>query len=569
MASEISHFNINDLLENAADVLARKDPSDAYNRSAQTFPHLTDGQIKRICAYGTIESFDKDQVLYRRGDIDLDFFVLLEGGAEAFENLADGSEHAIATIDPHCFTGELNIFNNRGSLVGLRITKPSRALRIPHRVFQRMLVGESELSEVITRAFILRHSAFITHEFAAVILVGASHSADVLRIRQFLQRNGIPVRTVYTDIDAKNASLLIARYGCQHRQLPFVIYDKDKILDNPSNSELGRALKFTETIDADRVYDVTIVGAGPAGLSSAVYAASEGLSTVVIDAFAPGGQAGSSSKIENYMGFPAGISGQALAARAQIQSQKFGAKIVVPRRAVKLDCDSGLVRLLLDDGSIVKSKTLVIATGAHYRKLGVDNLEKYEGVGIHYAATAVEASLCTNEPVVVVGAGNSAGQAAMYLSQKTKHVYLLARGRSLAATMSDYLVGRLEASDKITVCLQSEITRLEGRQYLESVTWKDHEGQEAAHQIGNVFLMLGATPNTDWLRGCVDLDENGFAICNQKDSPFSTSLPGVFAVGDARSGSIKRVASAVGEGSVVVASIHAYLRSLEKVWAQN
>jgi thioredoxin reductase (NADPH) len=542
-----------------ADDITAKNPADPYNRLTETFPTLSSEQMERVCEYGEIETMKAGQMLYERGQRDIDFFVVVEGAAEALEVLDDGGEHRLALIHPNQFSGELTLFNNRGSLAALRVCEDGKILRVPRKKFRRLMIGESELGEVVTRAFILRRTAFINHEQAAATIIGHSRTNSVLRMQQFLRRNGMPVKTVYLEADPERATALLKSCSIDSNLLPAVIYAKNKTLLNPSNVELGEALGFTEDFSSDEIFDVAIVGAGPAGLSAAVYAASEGLSTLVLDAFAPGGQAGASSKIENYMGFPAGISGQALGARAQIQSQKFGAKISVPHRVVHLDCDSKPIQMHFDNDQVVRSKAVIVATGAHYRKLNIPNMEKFEGIGIHYAATAVEASLCTNEEIVVVGAGNSAGQAAMYLSERTTRVHLLVRGPSLRKTMSEYLVGRIEASKRITVHLQTEITRLDGERYLEAVTWKDAEGRESAHAIANVFLMLGAVPNTDWVKECLELDEKGFVISGKNSSPFETSRPGVFAVGDVRAGSIKRVASAVGEGSVVISAVHAYL----------
>jgi thioredoxin reductase (NADPH) len=543
------------------DDLASRNPADPYNRLGETFPKLTEAQLQRISEYGQVERVKKGQVLYHRGQRDIDFFVILSGAAEVLENLEDGSEHRLAVIDANRFSGELTLFNHRGSLACLRICEDGEVLRVPRKQFRRFLIGESELAEIITRAFILRRTAFVNHSQAGVTIVGPSRSSDSLRIQQFLSRNGIPVRMISLESESTRALTVLKSYMREEKDLPVVIYGRDQVLNNPTNTQLGAALGFTEELDSNELFDVVILGAGPAGLSAAVYGASEGLNTVVLDAFAPGGQAGSSSKIENYMGFPAGISGQALGARAQIQSQKFGARISVPHRVVKMDCDSKPIRLFMEDDIVVQTKTVIIATGAQYRRLTVENFGKFEGAGIHYAATHLEAALCANEEVIVVGAGNSAGQAAMYLASKAKHVHMLVRGASLRKTMSEYLVSRVEASNRITVHLQTEISRLDGDHYLESVSWKDNRGVEETHSISNIFLMLGAQPNTDWVKDCLKLDEKGFIVSENAPSPFATSKPGVFAVGDVRSGSIKRVASAVGEGSIVISSVHAFLEA--------
>jgi thioredoxin reductase (NADPH) len=325
---------------------------------------------------------------------------------------------------------------------------------------------------------------------------------------------------------------------------------------------------MTEALDPAHVHDVAVVGAGPAGLAAAVYAASEGLDTIVLEGLAPGGQAGTSSKIENYLGFPTGISGQALAGRAQTQAQKFGARLAVSRHAAALDCAGEPFRLRLEDGQMVAARAVIVATGARYRKLAVENYDRFEGEGIHYAATAIEAQLCRDEEVAIVGGGNSSGQAAMFLSRFAKAVHILCRGPGLAATMSDYLVRRIDASERITLHPRTEIVRLEGEHHLEAVTWRDHgRGTEERHPMRNLFVMIGAEPNTDWLGGCLELDAKGFVLTGTDAegrplaSPFATSRPGIFAVGDVRAGSVKRVASGVGEGSVVVAAVHQFLAS--------
>lgn len=538
------------------------DPSDPFLREAQTFAVLTDEQIRRVTAYGRVEDVTEGQVLYSRGARNVDFFVMISCEAEILEVAADGSEHKLFTQAAGQFSGELNLFNNRGTLVCSRVSRAGRILRVPRRNFRRLMIGESEIGEIITRAFILRRAGFLNHDLAGATLVGHAHSADTLRIQQFLKKNAYPVRVVLVEQDAGKASELIHACAVKSKDLPLVIYGRDRVLANPSNEELGSALGFTEEFDCDEVFDVLIVGAGPAGLSAAVYAASEGLNTLVIDADAPGGQAGTSSKIENYMGFPAGISGGALAGRAQIQAQKFGARISVPHRATELVCTGDPLHVRLENDVTVKSHAVIIASGAHYRRIDVARLSDFEGVGIHYAATAVEAALCSSEEVAIVGAGNSAGQAAMFLSTRSKHVHLIVRGSDLRKSMSEYLVRRIEASPAITVHLECEVCALDGEHYLESVSWKDSQGRQISREIGNLFLMTGAVPNTEWLRGCVDLDDKGFIVCPDARSPYQTSQRGVFAVGDVRSGSIKRVASAVGEGSVVISSVHELLGSL-------
>jgi thioredoxin reductase (NADPH) len=418
------------------------------------------------------------------------------------------------------------------------------------------------------RAFILRRVGLIRHTQGAVVLVGSGHSADTLRLKQFLTRNGYPHQLLDTDTD-EDAQGFLECFKLSHEQLPVVVLSGKVVLRRPSNSQVADGLGLTEELDASVVYDLAVVGAGPAGLAAAVYAASEGLATVVLEALAPGGQAGTSSKIENYLGFPTGISGQALAGRAQVQAQKFGARLAISRAVTALDCSSHPYRMKLEDGTSVRARAIVIASGARYRTLEVPNYARYEGQGIHYAATAMEAQLCQEQEVVIVGGGNSAGQAAVFLSRVGSHVYILVRGTGLGATMSDYLVQRIAASSHITLLTETEITALEGEPNLQHVAWQCRStGETTRRPVGNVFAMLGAVPNTDWLTGCLKLDSKGFVLTGAAldeqaehagSSPYSTSVPGVYAVGDVRSGSVKRVASAVGEGSVVVQAIHQYL----------
>jgi thioredoxin reductase (NADPH) len=403
------------------------------------------------------------------------------------------------------------------------------------------------------------------HAQAGVVLIGPSHSGDTLRIQRFLSRNGYPHRMLDTDADS-DAEGLLACPQLVGAALPIVLMPGHAFLSNPPTPTLADALGLTESFDAARVYDLVVVGAGPAGLAAAVYGASEGLDTLVIEPLAPGGQAGTSSKIENYLGFPTGISGQALAGRAQVQAQKFGARLAISRRAVALHCTEPAYRVELEDGTLIGSRSVVIATGARYRMLDVPGYADFEGRGIHYAATWLEGNLCTDEEVVVVGGGNSAGQAAVFLSQHARMVHILVRGEGLAATMSDYLIQRIEASPRITLHAHCEITGLGGADALEEIEWTHRlSGVAMRRPAANLFVMIGAVPNTDWLNGCVPLDRGGFVITGRDEegmalaSPYATVRPGIFAVGDVRSGSTKRVASGVGEGSVVVSAIHSYL----------
>uniref|UniRef100_UPI00224F216A NAD(P)/FAD-dependent oxidoreductase n=1 Tax=Dyella silvatica TaxID=2992128 RepID=UPI00224F216A len=414
-------------------------------------------------------------------------------------------------------------------------------------------------------AFILRRVNIIQQGIGGVVLIGPGHGADTLRLQRFLVRNGYPHRLIDTDLDPKAAGLP-GTFEVQPHLFPVVISPDHQMLMNPSTAALADSLGLTESFEPGYVHDVAVVGAGPAGLAAAVYAASEGLDTIVIEGLAPGGQAGTSSKIENYLGFPTGISGQALAGRAQIQAQKFGARLAISRHVVRLHCAARPYQLELEGGQQVAARAIVIATGARYRKLDVPNYDRYEGQGIHYAATPMEGKLCAGEEVVVVGGGNSAGQAAVFLSRIAAHVHMLVRGTGLAATMSDYLIRRIHQSPRITLHTETQVVGLEGGDRLQHVTWCGrHDGSPETRAIANMFVMVGAEPNTDWLHGCLVLDTKGFVITGidgegmPSSVPFATNKPGIFAVGDVRSGSVKRVASGVGEGSVVIQAVHKYL----------
>jgi thioredoxin reductase (NADPH) len=542
------------------------DPTDPYQRQAQTFPHLTFDQIERASLFGAVEELAAGTVLFERGDRLIDFFIVLEGAIEIYEHRNE-ERHVFCVHDPRQFTGDVDLFNDRSVVVGGRMREAGRLVRIPRAKFRKLLAAEPDIGELVTRAFILRRVGILVHDQAAVRLIGTRHSPDTHRLQRFMDRNGYPFRFLDADHPDSTGHVRgeLASFGLGRADLPVVICPNDQVGRNPSNAELARCLGLFEEID-DKVHDVVVVGAGPAGLAAAVYAASEGLATLVLEAEAPGGQAGTSSKIENYLGFPTGISGGALAGRAQVQAQKFGAKLALPRRAVALECDERPYRVVLDDGTRVRTETVVIATGARYRSLDLPNCGDYEGKGIHYAATELEAALCHDEEAVVVGGGNSAGQAAVFLSRHATHVHVLVRGARLADSMSDYLVGRIMASARITLRTKTAITALAGDGRLEEVSWRCDDGSgDEPHRIGNVFLMIGAIPNTDWLRGCLELDDKGFVrtgvLSDDGRAPYllETSKPGIFAVGDVRADSVKRVASAVGEGSIAVQYVHRVL----------
>ncbi len=543
------------------------DPADPLARAAQTFPHLSEEMIQRVTDYGAVEQIPAQTLLFQRGQRTVDFFLVLTGCIDVFDVDEKGQIVPITHHTRGQFTGELDLLNQRQVLVSGRAGDDTEVLRISREHFRRMLSAEPDIAEVITRAYILRRVAMIQQGTGGVLVLGRLRSPDTLRIENFLTRNGYPHRLIDSDsLSAEAGDSLLDSFAVSAEQLPVVITPGYAVMHNPGNAELADRLGLTEHTDPAHVYDVAIVGAGPGGLAAAVYAASEGLSTIVIEGLAPGGQAGTSSKIENYLGFPNGISGQALAGRAQIQAQKFGARLAISRAVVSLACDEQPYQLALDDGQEVRARAVVIASGARYRRLDVPDYERFEGRGIYYAATAMEGKLCQDKHVIVVGGGNSAGQASMFLSRTAAHVHHLVRGPGLAATMSDYLVQRITQSSRITLHTDTSIVALEGHGLLEHVSWFDRvRDVRERHPISHVFVMIGAEPNTDWVRDCLALDAKGFVITGvtaeggAASSPYATTRPGIYAVGDVRAGSVKRVASSVGEGSVVVQAVHQFL----------
>lgn len=534
------------------------DGSDPYARPEQTFPVLSPDMAARLARFGTRERVADGDAIFQRGERTVDFFLICSGKIAVIDHDDHGEESIVHIHGERQFTGELDLFNDRKILVSGRATGAADVVRIKRADFRAMIVAEPDIGEIIMRAFILRRVALMQHQQGAVTLVGPARSADTVRINAFLTRNGYPHRTIDSS-DDPDAGAFLEGFGIDTDDLPVVICDA-QILRNPSTHALADVLGVAVAIDSERLHDVIVVGAGPAGLAAAVYAASEGLDTLIIESTAPGGQAGTSSKIENYLGFPTGISGPALAGRAQVQAQKFGARLAVSRAVSRLDCSGDYFRLALEDGTDARARVVVAATGARYRKLDLADYARFENAGIYYAATAMEALLCALQPVVVVGGGNSAGQAAVYLSRHASHVHILVRSEGLSATMSSYLIDRIEASDAITLHPSSEITQLAGDQHLERLTWRNSvTGEETQTDVGALFVMIGAQPCSDWLQGCANLDASGFIVTGEASSPFETSRPGLFAVGDVRSGSTKRVASGVGEGSVVVQAVHRHI----------
>jgi thioredoxin reductase (NADPH) len=539
---------------------------DAYGKRDLIFPKLTQEQVDRSLVYGRIEHYRSGDTIYARGTRGVDFLIALRGNVLVTGVSPEGGESIVVLHDPREFTGELDLFSHREALVNVRAATDADVLRIPRDRFREYISSEIDISNIIMRAAILRRLGLVQHMQVGVTVAGSGRAAATLRLEQFLSRNGYPYRLVDTETDPE-AEEFLQGFSITSADLPVVI-GPTEVYRNPDLPSLADALGITEAIESDEVFDVAVVGAGPAGLAASVYAASEGLKAIVLEGNAPGGQAGSSSRIENYLGFPSGISGLELASRAQTQAQKFGARLAVSRNVTHLDCSSIPFTLTLNETHVVRARAVVVATGARYRKLDVNNYARFEMEGLHYSATAIEARLCSEEEVIVVGGGNSAGQAAVYLSGYARHVHMLIRGAELASTMSDYLVHRIASSRKISLHVRSEITALHGEKRLERVTWvKRDTGDETTAKVANVFVMIGADPCTDWLSDCVALDEKGFVRTGYQDDLgnaglYRTSKPGIFAVGDVRSGSVKRVASGVGEGSVVVADLHNYLKDV-------
>ncbi len=539
-------------------------------RRAQMFPKLAAAQIERIAAHAVRRPIRAGEILFDQGQPNPGVYVLLSGSLAVVRPGLAG-EDPIVVHHAGEFTGETNVLAGRRSLVRGRVGEDGEALYLDPHAFRRVIQTDAELSELFMRAFILRRMGLMASGLGDAVLIGSVHSSGTLRLKEFFARNGHPF--AYLDVDKDDTvQAMFDRFHVAVSDVPVVICRGEKVLKNPSNEEVAECFGLSQSFDATVVRDLVVVGAGPAGLAAAVYGASEGLDVLVLENTAPGGQAGTSSKIENYLGFPTGISGQALAGRAFIQAQKFGAEVAVGRSATRLQCDGQHgYEVGLSDGSSVRARTLIIASGVQYRRLPLENLQRFEGLGVYYGATFVEAQLCDGEEVIVVGGGNSAGQAAVFLSGRAKHVHMLVRGNGLAETMSRYLIQRIEESPQITLRTRTEVAALDGDGWLESVSWRGPDEAVEKRPIRHVFLMTGAEPNTAWLRGCVALDDKGFVktgtdlthddlngrwMLPRPPLLLETSRHGIFAVGDARSGNVKRVASAVGEGSVCVQLVH-------------
>ena len=551
----------------------------ALDANTQEFPVLTAAQITRLRAGSRVRAVRQGEILFQPGDTEVPCFVLLSGSMEIVQPDLMG-ERTIATHGPGEFTGEITMISGQRCLVRGRVTEAGEFLEISADGLRSIVGRDAELGEVFMRAFILRRLELITRGYGDVIVMGSRHCANTLRIREFLNRNAHPYTFVDLDTD-KTSQELLDRFAVKTEEVPVVICGGQTVLRNPSTQQLADCLGFNVSIDGSHVRDLIIVGAGPSGLAAAVYAASEGLDVLLVETSAPGGQAGSSSKIENYLGFPTGVSGQELAARALTQAQKFGAKMMVGHKVVRLGCERRPFEVVLDNGNVLAARTIVISTGAQYNKPQLANLTKFEGQGIYYGATHMESQLCEGEDVVVVGGGNSAGQAAVFLAQTAGKVHMLVRSGGLSETMSRYLIRRITENPGIELRVRTEIVSLEGTAQLERVTWRDRAtGATSTHDIRHVFIMAGASPRTEWLQGCVAMDDKGFILTGRDLDTYAvpmsvgarsahrppqmleTSLHGVFAVGDVRAGNVKRVASAVGEGAIAIHLVHRTLAEL-------
>jgi len=549
-------------------------PPSSGPRAEHIYPTLTPAQLGRIAAHGRRRRVEAGEVRVQAGEQTARLFVVVAGRIDVVRPSAAGEEVVVA-FGPGMFTGEVTMLSGRPGLAQIRAGAAGEVIEVGRDELLALIQSDGELSEILMRAFILRRVELIARGISDVVVLGSAHCQGTLRIRAFLTRNGHPHTMLDLDRHA-GVQELLDRFHVSAADVPVVITCGEVVLRNPSNQQIADALGFNDAIDQTQVRDLVIVGAGPSGLAAAVYGASEGLDVLVVESTAPGGQAGSSSRIENYLGFPMGISGQELAGRAYTQAEKFGAQVIIGKGATRLACDRKPYALELGDGQRLPARSVIIASGAEYRRLPIDNLPQFEGAGVYYAATFMEAQLCAGEEVIVVGAGNSAGQAAVFLAQAARRVHMLIRSGGLADTMSRYLIRRIEEHPAIVRHVQTEIVTLEGNGHLERVGWRDnHSERTETHAIRHVFAMTGAVPSTRWLAGCLALDAKGFIKTGPDLSPedlatarwplgrtphlLETSLPGVFAIGDVRARSLKRVASAVGEGSIAIAAVHQVL----------
>jgi thioredoxin reductase (NADPH) len=542
-------------------------------RRHQMFPTLERAEIERVRRFGEVRSYAAGQALAKVGQVGEGLSIILAGKVDITQHDESGRRALIVTHGPGEFMGELAQLAGRPVLVDAYAQEPVEALIIRPDRLRALLVAEADLGERIMRALILRRVGLIETGAGGPVIVGRAENGDVLRLEGFLRRNGHPRQRLDPETDPE-AKALIERFHVDPGQLPIVLCPGGQLLRNPGESELARCLGLVGPIDPKRIYDVVVVGAGPAGLAAAVYAGSEGLSVLVLDCRAFGGQAGASARIENYLGFPTGITGLALMARAYNQAQKFGVEMAIPDEVIGLQpagaSDAGPFVLQLSNNERVSARSVVIASGARYRRPAVENLEAFESTSVHYWASPLEGKLCAGQEVALVGAGNSAGQAVVYLASQVAKVWLLVRGRSLEASMSRYLVDRIKGLSNVEVLTQAEVSGLEGHDgMLEAIRWRQGaSASEVRRPIRHLFLFIGAEPNTNWLSGSgVTLDAKGFVLTGAEAGSdrrsLETSRRGVFAIGDVRSNSVKRVAAAVGEGAQVVATLHAFLAAPE------
>jgi thioredoxin reductase (NADPH) len=549
-------------------------PSVLLSRRDHIFPTLTTAQLARVETHGRVRPIQRGDILIERGDASVPFFVVKSGAVEILRPPGTTAE-PIVVHGPGGFTGEANMLSGRRAMFQARAAESGEVIELDHDQLLALVQTDGDLSGILMRAFILRRAELIEQKLGDVVVVGSNNSPATLHIKEFLTRNGHPYS--FIDLDRESdVQTTLDRFRVAISDVPVVIC-RGTTLHSPTNQEIADCLGFNDAIDQTHVRDLVIVGAGPAGLAAAVYGASEGLDVLVVEAISPGGQAGSSSKIENYLGFPAGISGQELAGRAYAQAQKFGAQILIAKGATQLTCGRKPYAIEVGDGTRLPAKAVVIATGARYKKLNLHDLERFEGAGVYYGATFVESQLCGGDDIIVVGGGNSAGQAAVFLAQTARRVHMLVRSGGLAESMSRYLIRRIEDTPAIDLRTHTEVVALEGDGHLERVQIRDrHTGNVETLAVRHVFAMCGAVPNTKWLEGCVAMDARRFIKTGPDLTPqdleaahwpltrqphlLETSLPGVFAVGDVRAGNVKRVASAVGEGSIAVSFVHQVMR---------
>ena len=548
-------------------------PAPDTTRRDHIYPTLTVAQLARIATHGRRRRVEADEVLVHAGEPVARLFVVVEGQIDGVRPSATQGD-LVVSLGPGMFTGEVTMLSGRRGLAHIRAAAAGEVIEVARDDLLALMQADGELSEIFMRAFILRRMELLRRQVSDVVVLGSSHCQGTLHIREFLTRNGHPYTMVDLDREA-DVEAVLDRFHVSADDVPVVIC-RDVVLRSPSTQQIADALGFNDAIDQTHVRDLVIVGAGPSGLAAAVYGASEGLDVLVVESTAPGGQAGSSSRIENYLGFPMGISGVDLAGRAYTQAEKFGAQVMIAKNATRLACERRPFALEIGAGQRVPARAVIIATGVEYRRLAIDNLKRFEGAGVYYAATSMEAQLCNGEDVVVVGAGNSAGQAAVFLAQTARRVHMVIRSGGLVDTMSRYLIRRIEDHPAIVRHVRTEVVSLEGNGHLERVGWRDNEtGRIETHGIRHVFTMTGAVPGTHWLGGCLALDAKGFIKTGPDLSPedlaaarwplpraphlLETSLPGVFAIGDVRAGSLKRVASAVGEGPIAIAAVHQVL----------